>query len=95
VGTFGISIGHVHESVEALFQLLTQLPIVQPGSVAILHNSTSMLVVSDMQVSSLESKAAILIPLDPLIESLRVKLLQGLRLPPQSVLPFYEEAASR
>jgi hypothetical protein len=91
----GISISQVHDGVELLFHALARETIIRPGSVALLQGKLSLLIGADSQLSVLSRAPAALIPLDPIIENLRAKFLSGLRLPPQSVLPFFAEAASQ
>jgi hypothetical protein len=93
--SLGISISQVHEGVESLFHALGHETIIRPGSVALLQGKLSLLMESDSQLSVLSRAPAAVVPLDPIIENLRTKFLNGLRLPPQSVLPFFAEAASQ
>lgn len=91
----GTSIGHVHGGIESLFKILADQAVIQAGSIAILQCPDSSFIVREIQFSALGNAPAVLVPLDPLIEDLRSKLLNGLRLPPQSVLPFFAEAISQ
>jgi len=91
----GVSIGHVHDGIESLFKTLAEQSVIQAGSIAILKSPDSSLIGRDTQLGALGGVATVLVPLDPLIEDLRSKLLNGLRLPPQSVLPFFAEAVSQ
>ena len=91
----GISIGHVHDGIESLFKILAEQAVIQAGSIAILQSPNSSLIVRETQLGALGRVPTVLVPLDPLIEDLRSKLLNGLRLPPQSVLPFFAGAVSQ
>lgn len=91
----GISISCVQDGIESLFRVLAQLTAVQPGSIAVLQHCVSSVVISETRLGSLECEPTVLIPLDPVIEDLRAKLLSGLKLPAQSVLPFFAEAVSQ
>jgi hypothetical protein len=91
----GMSISHMHDAVESLFQMLSEQTLIRAGSIALLQENLSQLVVSENQLTALNGRPAAVIPLDPIIEGLRSKFLNGLRLPPQSVLPFFAEAASQ
>ena len=93
-GSLGVSISHVRDGIESLFRILSEETVVHPGSIAVLRNSTSF-IVRESQLGSTGGELAVLVPLDPVIESLQTTLLHGLKLPPQSVLPFFAEAISR
>lgn len=93
-GGLGVSISHVRDGIESLFGILSEETVVHPGSIAVLRNSISF-IVREPQLGSLRGEPAVLVPLDPVIEGLQSKLLHGLKLPPQSVFPFFAEAISR
>ncbi|SNT13758.1 hypothetical protein SAMN05421770_104336 [Granulicella rosea] len=91
----GISISQVHVGVESLFHTLAAQTVIRPGSIALLQNKSSLLIGAENQLGMLTQTPAALVPIDPIIENLRTKFLNGLRLPPQSVLPFFAEAVSQ
>ena len=91
----GISISQVHEGVESLFHTLAQQTVIRSGSMAVLQSKSSRLVDLDEKLRLNNGTPAVVISLDPIIEGLRSKFLSGLRLPPQSVLPFLAEAVSQ
>jgi hypothetical protein len=93
-GNLGVSISHVRDGIESLFRILSEETVVHPGSVAVLRNSISF-IVGGSQLSLTGGEPVVLVPLDPVIEGLQTKLLHGLKLPPQSVFPFFAEAISR
>ena len=91
----GVGISQVHDGIESLFRTLAQQTVIRPDTVAVLQGRVSSLVVADTQLSALSRTPAALVPLGTIIEDLQAKLLDGIRLPPQSVLPFSAEAVSQ
>lgn len=90
----GISISRIHEGIESLFHAFAEQKVILPGTSALLQSNVTLLATAGTQLSELGQTPAALVPLDPIIEQLRSKFLNGLRLPPQSVLPFFAEAVS-
>ena len=88
----GISISQVRDAVESLFCTLEIQTVIPPGSIALFQGKCFLLIGGENQLNVLSGMPAALIPIDPLIEDLQSKFLSGLRLPPQSVLPFSAEA---
>jgi hypothetical protein len=96
VETFGVSIGTVHASIEALFRILAEMrPLALQNTVVVIGTKGVAVHRVDEIAGSDFSGPRLMIPCDPLMEKLREYVLSDLVTDPQMNLPFPPQVVRR